>query len=255
MAVFGSRGLIVEASSFVNNSAWEGGGLHATDLNVDSAPLPTSSSKQRTITSSLFSRNSAQQLGGAITLRHTSQPFYFTDTNITSNSATGISACPQSDSTCAGAGGGLAVFYARIFFEGGHIEQNTAITLTEFSPRGGGLFGFFDNHDLAGGSGNIGMFNFTTFSGNKAQGRDVGAGGGGWINGGVTFHDCTFTGNTVSSTTLNSLEYNSGGGIYVQRSAQDSQDETGAVVIRGCNFTRNHVESGGYGGAVFAKGR
>ena len=166
----------------------------------------------------------------------------------------GTAACPQSDSTCAGAGGGLAVFYAAVDFVGGEVLENDAVTDTEFSPRGGGVFGFFDNHDLSGGSGNIGVFNGTVFSRNRAMGRDVAAGGGAWINGGVTFLGCAFEGNAVTSETLNSLEYNSGGAMYVQRSAQDSADARGDVIVSRGNFTGNVVESGGYGGAVFAKG-
>ena len=103
---------------------------------------------------------------------------------------------------------------------------------------------------MEGGSGNIGVFNRTSFSLNVAKGRDVASGGGAWINGGVTFQDCEFRGNRAESDTLNSLEYNSGGGIYVQRSARDSEEEVSGVAVR-----RGGLELGKLTRALWEGGR
>jgi hypothetical protein len=121
--------------------------------------------------------------------------------------------------------------YAPLTIIDSFFKNNTAETNTEFPPRGGGLFAFYDTHGtfdprddecpraliLTGGQ----------FLGNIAYSKTSSSSTGGaiWMNGGATIEDVSFEGNMASSETIHSLEYNAGGAIYVQRSGAIISDK------------------------------
>ena len=66
---------------------------------------------------------------------------------------------------------------------------------------------------------------FSRVSNNTCTSNDGAAEGGGiWLNGGGQVMHSTIEGNSAMSQTVHSLEYNAGGGIYVQRSGMLAED-------------------------------
>eukprot|EP00520_Triparma_pacifica_P008612 CAMPEP_0118649434 /NCGR_PEP_ID=MMETSP0785-20121206/9702_1 /TAXON_ID=91992 /ORGANISM="Bolidomonas pacifica, Strain CCMP 1866" /LENGTH=1849 /DNA_ID=CAMNT_0006541723 /DNA_START=454 /DNA_END=6003 /DNA_ORIENTATION=- len=267
--------LVVSDCDFYNNTGFMGGALFATGDTTDSDPAQVSpaiivhdASELRLVSDlierSMFRENSAEVQGGGINVMHVYDGVKVIDSTLKENVAKGLVMCPQGDETCAGAGGGMISVYAPLTMENTVFRNNTAATNTEFAPRAGGLFAFYDTHgtldpnekecpralDIKGG----------LFFGNVAYSKtsSTSTGGAIWVNGGASIDNSFFTGNMAASETIHSLDYNAGGAIYVQRSGaiipERNLTDDGPIRMNNNTFTANEVKPGGYGGAIFAKG-
>jgi len=256
--------LNLTASYFGGNSALLGGALFATGLEPSSFTLnpidaDTFSLLRDVVEDTTFVNNEAYQMGGAASHQHVYGGTFYKNSIINNNVALGLKLCPQGDETCAGTGGGIAAVYTTLDITGTRVTQNQAKTSTEFSPRGAGIYAFYDTHgtvDPMSITPDALYMSYSRVSNNTCTSNDGAAEGGGiWLNGGGQVMHSTIEGNSAMSQTVHSLEYNAGGGIYVQRSGMLAEDgEDGFIVVRNVTFNENQVFPGGYGGALFAKG-
>ncbi|GMI25158.1 hypothetical protein TeGR_g14038, partial [Tetraparma gracilis] len=149
--------LLVSDSSFLNNSAFMGGALFATGEPAGAAPGATSpaitvadASEVRLVSDRVerceFRGNAAAAQGGAAAAVHVYGGLTLEASRFEGNVARGVELCPQGDESCAGSGGAVQAVYAPLIIRGGVFDGNGAGTGTEFSPRGGAVFGFYDTH-------------------------------------------------------------------------------------------------------------
>ena len=160
-----SANLLVENSSFINNSSEQNGGaIVVTDVVSDS-----DSNFSLTVSNSVFTGNSAGRSGGAI--HSVSVPVQISNSLIADNSAVGN-------------GGGIEVLVAAFDVFNSTISGNIA------DAFGGGVFG-------------TGNFVNTTISGNIANGGAGGGveGGGSFVNTTVTGNSAPIFGGGISSGT------------------------------------------------------
>ncbi len=160
-----SANLLVENSSFINNSSEQNGGaIVVTDVVADS-----DSNFSLTVSNSVFTGNSAGRSGGAI--HSVSVPVQISNSLIADNSAVGN-------------GGGIEVLVAAFDVFNSTISGNIA------DAFGGGVFG-------------TGNFVNTTISGNIANGGAGGGveGGGSFVNTTVTGNSAPIFGGGISSGT------------------------------------------------------
>lgn len=266
--------LQISSSFFHRNTAFMGGALFATGDTTDSDPVQISpsivvhdASKLRLVSdfieTSTFRENTAGVQGGGVSVMHIYGGVTVESSTLELNLAKGMIMCPQGDETCAGSGGGIISVYAPLTVVKTIFRNNTAETNTEFPPRAGALFAFYDTHGTLDPNDDVIPKALTLtggeFFGNVANSKTSSSSTGGaiWINGGATIEDVFFTANMAVSETIHSLEYNAGGAIYVQRSGAIIPDKNftdGPIRMYNNTFTANEVKPGGYGGALFAKG-
>ena len=96
--------------------------------------------------------------------------------------------CPQGDETCAGTGGGIGAVYTTLEISNSRVHENQAQTSTEFSPRGAGIYAFYDTHgtlDPEKITPDALFMLMSEVSNNTCTSNDGAAEGGGiWLNGG-----------------------------------------------------------------------
>ena len=275
--VYWKNRLQVKDTTFVNNWALMGGAVFTTGEGIaalaGAGSFTVTDARNVRLVSDWFYNvtflsNEAQAQGGGLATQHVYGGVGVEKCTIHGNVARGISQCPQGDESCAGGGGGINSIYAPLLISESSFSENWALTDSEFSPRGGAVFTFYDTHGTydpfssvipmaCDVTSSIFSFNGAYSSNNCAVGGAI------WINGAASIATSSFHANTASSGTIHSLDYNAGGAVYVQRSGaivsvEDGSCASGVIRLHAINFTENEVGGGagggGYGGAVFAKG-